>query len=61
MCLGNNLTANDNVAVFGIHNCTCTVQDLSTFLFLVCLPAKKISSKLFKRKSVCVGRESGTS
>ena len=57
------LTSNNKVTVFSIHKCSCGVQALSTFLFSVCLSAKKISyesSKLFKR-SVCVGRESKTS
>lgn len=59
-CLGNNLTPNNKVTVFSIHRCSCIVQDLFTFLFLVHLPAKKNSSKLLKR-SVCVERESETS
>lgn len=52
-CLGNNLTPNNNVTVFSIHNCSCLAQDLSTFLFLGCLPAKK-SLQNYSREKVCV-------
>lgn len=52
-CLGNNLIPNNKVTVFSIHRCSCIVQDLFTFLFLVHLPAKKNLLKTIKEKCVC--------